>query len=76
MESGPTLEALAGSPQDSAVVTSANRSTLVAGLRMGWLGQGWGQADQGAGMAAGEGGPGNAEDGTGAEEAKWAGFGD
>ena len=52
-------EGQAGACQDSVVVTSANRITLVAVPRIGWLGQGWGQADQGAGMAAvqaGEGG--------------------
>ena len=31
------------------MVMSAKRIVQVAMLRMGWLGQGWGQADQGAG---------------------------
>ena len=42
-------EGLAGSCQDSVMVMSAKRIIQVAMLRMGWLGQGWGQADQGAG---------------------------
>lgn len=72
-------EGLAGSGQDSVTVTSANRVIQVAVLRMGWLGQGWGQADQGAGWQQSrqeKAGPGNAENQTGAEEAKRAGFGD
>ena len=66
-------EGLAGSCQNSVVGTSANRITLVAMPRMGWLGQGRGQANHGSRERAG---PGNAENQTGAEEAKRAEFGD